>query len=305
MYKEIIVEVSRNCNLNCVMCGYGARYNKPGYFMDFELYTKILTELDGRYSVLRLNGRGESTIHPEFSKFIYYAREKFPKNRIRLFTNMNYNDEGITKALADCSCEVMISLDSVKKENLEKIRAGCNFERVMKNIEELCSVSSTTAIVYTLQPANFYETYEVARFAREHNCHFFCNAVRNYDMESEFNRMVNLESEYLADLYKKMKELFEGTNLMLRLPSQISGVSFETENTTPTCANYASCPNVGQDICINYDGTVTPCGMFNPTEIGNVYHSSIDEIMSSQKFELFKKQQPTNEYCRNCQYMFT
>ena len=304
MYKEAIIEISGNCNLNCVMCGYGARYNTPQRFMEYDLYTDILDQLNGNYEVLRLNGRGESTIHPKFVSFLNYAKSNYPEKRIRLFSNMNYKSRDITRALADCSCETMISLDSVDKESLEKIRLGCHYETIIKNIEDLCSMTPLTAIVYTMQPANFYEAYDVAKFAMEHNCHFFCNAVRNYDMEKDFHLLVEKERTYLLDLYKELKEMYSAANgLMLHLPQQISGVTLDTDIGAMTCSDYGSCPNIGKDICICYDGTVIPCGMFNPCEIGNVKDTPISEIMSSDALEEFVKQQPNNEYCRNCQYM--
>ena len=150
-YKEVILELSKNCNLNCIMCGYGARFNRSDKFMSYSLFNSILKELNGGFEVLRLNGRGESTIHPEFVKFIKHTRELYPDGRIRLFSNMNYRNDEITKALSECLCETMISFDSSNKENLEHIREGTNFETVINNIDRLCASSKLTAIVFTLQ----------------------------------------------------------------------------------------------------------------------------------------------------------
>ena len=302
-YKEVILELSKNCNLNCIMCGYGARFNKPDKYMDYSLFNYILGQLNGDFNVIRLNGRGESTIHPHFVKFLSRARKVYPEARLRLFTNMNYNDMDITRALWESRCETMMSLDSLRKDKLEYIRAGTNFERMIRNIEELCARANTTAIVFTLQPDNFFEIEELARFAIEHNCHFFCNAVRNEWMEQDFYKLVTANVDYLRDAYARVNELYDGSELTLHLPDQLGGVKLVGTVAQATCSDMPCCPNVGKDFCIYYDGTVTPCGMFNPYDLGNIRDHTLDEIMSGSKFAEFAKNQTTDPYCRNCQYI--
>lgn len=303
MYKEIILELSKNCNLNCIMCGYGAKFNRADKFMSYLLFDSILKELNGDFEILRLNGRGESTIHPEFIKFIQYAREFYPNGRIRLFSNMNYCNDEITRALSECLCETMISFDSVNKKNLEYIRKGTNYETVIHNIEQLCASSKLTAIVFTLQPDNFYELVDVARFSYEHNCHFFCNAVRNVWMKEEFEKLVNANIAFLKYSYTEINELFKKSHLTVHLPNQISGITLDRFMAKTTCANFSKCPNIGKDICIYYDGTVTPCGMFNPYVLGNLKEKSLNEIINSSRFAEFIKIQSEDPYCQNCQYI--
>ena len=271
--------------------------------MDFALYKWILKELKGDFEVLRLNGRGESTIHPDFLKFLRYARRLYPDGRIRLFTNMNYRGDEITAALAECRCETMMSFDSTKKENLEHIRAGTDFERVINNIGRLCANSKLTAIVFTLQPDNFFEIVDVARFSREHNCHFFCNAVRDVRLDEEFSALVNSNTDYLKDAYIQTNKLFEGSGLSVHLPAQIAGVPISMDVSQKTCADFARCPNAGRDICIYYDGTITPCGMFNPYILGDIKKQSLHEVLNGPRLSEFIKNQSANPYCLNCQYI--
>ena len=254
--------------------------------------------------MVRLNGRGESTIHPQFTEFLEHARRLYPESRIRLFTNMNYRNGAITEALAACRCETMISLDSVRKEHLEHIRTGTDFETVIANIEKLCGRSELTAIVFTLQPDNFFEIPEVARFAAEHRCHFFCNAVRNVLMEEKFSEMVNSNVGYLKEVYAETDRLFKGTNLTFHLPAQIAGVPIGTDVAHKTCADYDRCPNAGRDICIAFDGTVTPCGMFNPYVLGDLRKQPLHEIMDGAALSEFIRYQSADPYCKNCQYVY-
>ena len=62
--EELLIELSQNCNLDCIMCGFGKRNNSRDKFMSFEDFVEIYDKLGDKADKIRLNGRGESTIHP-------------------------------------------------------------------------------------------------------------------------------------------------------------------------------------------------------------------------------------------------
>lgn len=72
------IELSSVCNLTCPMC-----YTITDEFkkqvnvtrMDWELYKKIIDEIDGKVPALRLSLRGEATLHTKFIEAIKYAKE--------------------------------------------------------------------------------------------------------------------------------------------------------------------------------------------------------------------------------------
>jgi hypothetical protein len=64
--KELILELSHNCNLACVMCGFGGQPVRRERFMSQDMLDRILSQVPAAPQAIRLSGRGESTIHPEF-----------------------------------------------------------------------------------------------------------------------------------------------------------------------------------------------------------------------------------------------
>src|SRR5690554_4176486 len=88
--KEVLIELSNNCNLSCKMCGYGQKAIEEKRFISWDLFCKIINSLRGKTEILRLNGRGESTLHPEFNKMLAYTRDALPNIGIHLFTNLSF-----------------------------------------------------------------------------------------------------------------------------------------------------------------------------------------------------------------------
>ncbi len=100
-FEEIIVELSYNCNLSCTMCGFGKDvnpYNK-NKFMTIENYKNILHQIGDRTKNIRLNGRGESIIHPDFIEILEYTKEQYPNVNINLFSNFSFKNKLILKSL--------------------------------------------------------------------------------------------------------------------------------------------------------------------------------------------------------------
>ena len=59
-------------------------------FLSFEAFQSILNQIGNRTKSIRLNGRGESTIHPIFVEMLTYAHTNFPGLGINLFSNMSF-----------------------------------------------------------------------------------------------------------------------------------------------------------------------------------------------------------------------
>ena len=73
------IELSSVCNLTCPMC-----YTITDEFkqqvnvtrMDWELYKKIIDEIGGKVTAIRLSLRGEATLHTKFIEAIKYAKDR-------------------------------------------------------------------------------------------------------------------------------------------------------------------------------------------------------------------------------------
>ncbi|MDO4729462.1 MAG: SPASM domain-containing protein [Bacteroidota bacterium] len=83
-------------------------------------------------------------------------------------------------------------------------------------------------------------------------------------------------------------------------PDQLAGMQLNIISSTQTHGTMQSCPALNTELCVFFDGTVTPCNMFNPYIYGNIFKNSLSEIWSSQKRLDFLASHKNHYYCKNC-----
>lgn len=116
------IEMTSHCNLACRYCP-SPKLQRPKLDMTEETYTASLRwarffkdAAGGRQQELNLAGIGESTIHPEFVRFVFLAREIIgPDTMLALATNgVNMTDE-LAQAIAPSGIRVWVSLHRPEK----------------------------------------------------------------------------------------------------------------------------------------------------------------------------------------------
>jgi len=301
-FEEIIVELSYNCNLSCCMCGFGKDvnpYNKSK-FLTFEKYKTILHQIGDKTKTIRLNGRGESTIHPDFVDILNYTRDKYAKININLFSNFSFNNKRILEALINNKVQLFISMDSPVAKELTEIRKGARFQYIEENIKNLNYLPNRPFIIFTIQEANFHRIYDIAKFAYDNNCQILYNTIRRDEGIETFIDGVNENEQSIINQFQKVKELYSNSNLQFLYPDQLAGIQLKVLNPTQTHGTMNSCPALDRELCIFYDGTVTPCNMFNPYVFGNIFKQSLNEIWSTKERIDFLSTYKSHYYCNNC-----
>lgn len=132
--KEVHIEVTSNCNLDCEFC-YRRSWNEVPNDMGLDLYSKVLDEIEEMGAeFVWLSGWGEPTFHKNFSELIEITSQRF---RIGLLTNGlllgQYAEEIVSKGVE----KVVISVDSLDPEKYEDIRIGSELEQLLKAIKQL------------------------------------------------------------------------------------------------------------------------------------------------------------------------
>jgi len=281
------------------MCGFGRLGFNKNKFMDFDTFKKIIDQLGGYAENIRLNGRGESTIHPEFIQMTGYVKEKYAEKSLNLFTNLCFNSDKITECLIDSDYMLFISIDSPEKNELEEIRRGCNYELIIGNLNKVQQLKKRPFIVFTLQEDNYHRIFDIAEFAKKYRMNLIYNTVRRDEGMEPFIQLVESNRDKIKIEFQKAKKLLEDEDLKCSIPNQISGIDLELNNTI-TYGEYSICPALETELCILYNGDVTPCNMFNPYIYGNIINSDIKTIMNSRKRLDFIKDYKSNYYCINC-----
>jgi MoaA/NifB/PqqE/SkfB family radical SAM enzyme len=194
-------------------------------------------------------------------------------------------------------------MDSPVDKELSGIRRGVNFPLVNKNISLLKDLSNRPFIVFTVQEANINRIFDIAQYAHLHNCHIIFNAVRRDIGIEAFVKIVKENYDLIVEQFQKAKELYEHSQLQCIYPDQLAGIEIKVEKPVITHGTMTSCPALTTELCILFDGTVTPCNMFNPYVYGNIFNQSLDKIWNGKNREEFLVSHKSFYYCKNCAFI--
>ena len=129
--------------------------------MSMETYHKIFQS--GIPCAIKLNWRGEPTLHKDLIEMIVYAKEKGVQE-VLLNTNGLLLDRDMSLALADAGLDwLIISVDGATKETYESIRLGGDWETLFNNITRIHMIYSRikkhpkVRLQICKQPANEHE----------------------------------------------------------------------------------------------------------------------------------------------------
>ena len=132
----IQIEPANVCNLRCPLC-HVVTDDKPGGFLSYENYKKIIDDVGDQVFILQLWGWGEPFLNRDIYPMIKYA-----KNRgIRIITSTNghfFDDDANIDLLIDSGLDAIIfAVDGLDAETYEKYRHRGDFDRVMGNLRRL------------------------------------------------------------------------------------------------------------------------------------------------------------------------
>lgn len=301
-FKEIIVELSYNCNLSCSMCGFGKAVNpfSTSKYLSIEKYEAILNQVGGLTETIRLNGRGESTIHPDFIRILNFTKNLYPKLNINLFSNFSFNNIEILNSLVDKGVQLFISLDSTEEDELADIRKGSRFKSILKNIEKVRNLSKRPFIIFTIQEVNIHRIFDIGNFAFQNDCHILYNTIRRDRGIESFVSIVHKNIQSIVEQFDNVHFLYKNSQLRCLYPDQLAGVYLNGVKPSRTHGSMESCPALENELCILYDGTITPCNMFNPFIYGNIFELDLNEVWEGKNRIDFLKSYKDHYYCKNC-----
>jgi radical SAM protein with 4Fe4S-binding SPASM domain len=140
---DVSLELMSRCTNSCGYCYFADRKNLPFKqgAMKTDLAFKILDDAEsiGVHS-LKLNYRGESTMHPDFEMITWYAKKlAHGSTFIDRVTNSNFNfpleKDSVFRGLCN-QTKVKVSFDSFIKEIFEEQRKGSKYEQTIANIDK-------------------------------------------------------------------------------------------------------------------------------------------------------------------------
>lgn len=264
----LTIEPNNICNLACVMCPY-KRMKRKKETMSLELFKRIVDE--GKKlgcKEVHLTQYNEPFTDKHLFERLAYIRKKSMKSSF--YSNAMLLDKKMREKLLKNPVDLIrFSVDGVKKETLESIRKGANYEKIVNNITSLYKEKNekkqkfpVIEVFFTILDRNRKEAEEFLKFW-EGKCDF----VSLYPADSrESGKFVEVNYANL-----KPYPCFNPKKVLVLSNGKV-----------------ALC-------CVDVDGEV---------ELGDLKKQTLKEILNSKRFkEIYKSQMERKcniKMCKNC-----
>ncbi len=273
--NKILLELTNNCNLNCIMCGIG----KNGYNSARNLPLELLHALSERVlpnaELIRINGLGESTILPNFLEYLDILSD-LPA-QLEIVTNLTVTSTKIWDKLLENHTNFLISCDSSSSQLFESIRRGASFRNFKNNLKYIGNNISNPIqgqIIFTLMESNITEISKVVDLAAEMS---LGGVIVNVVKENSYqNDWMNKKYKNIIEQFQKAHRLANAYNIILKLPDHLGKIPVNKNISNPSCN--LCCNNPWEEVYIRYNGDLTVCNMLNPYIYGNCLNKSFEEI---------------------------
>ncbi len=130
------LELTNYCNLKCPYCfRQKSTFNeiKKGY-MDFKIFKTAIDEgINNGVMAIKLNWRGEATLHPHILNFIGHAKSAGILD-IMLNTNGQFSKEFCKQLIEAGVTDISFSIDAFSPETFGKVRVGGDYKTVVNNV---------------------------------------------------------------------------------------------------------------------------------------------------------------------------
>ena len=110
--------------------------------IDYNLFTKVVDEAsDLGVGAVTLASRGEPTLHKNLTEMMTYLGSKKNIYEKKLNTNATFLSDKIAHSVfTNEFTQIIISADHYEKEEYERLRKNSNFEKILKNVDNLYNI---------------------------------------------------------------------------------------------------------------------------------------------------------------------
>ena len=284
------LETTNYCNLDCSFCNRDEVIG-PLKHMSLEDWGKLLDGIKHHpIEEAKLMGMGEPMLHPQFDEVCRMFKEVFPKCKLIVATNCQYN---INDKFRECMKYIdmlYFSIDGYEK-NYERDRAPAKWKKLIRFLDQFESVDRHECNVVVNYVVNAYNVYDIPRIDElrvNYNLgELRLNIAQIWDADTKMSDDV-ATSGYTKNQLDYLKKNYGG---------KIMGKSKW---------DFKDCFWVNNAIYTTVEGHVKMCCMNTGAEpFGNLFENTIDEIRLMDDYQNVKKGCQTNNptsHCKNCSY---
>jgi MoaA/NifB/PqqE/SkfB family radical SAM enzyme len=223
--KMMEFEISNVCNLECAMCnGYFSslirknRENLPPLVSPYdESFVKQLEPFIPHLAETKFLGGEPFLIKAYYQIWDLLIRLR-PDVQVSITTNGTILNNRVVDTLEKLRVNMIISIDSLEKENYEQIRSNARFDRVMEHFryfkDYVKKKYTTLTLAVCPMQQNWKEMPHFLEFCNEQGIYLFFNTV-TYPENATLQAMKRDELVEVLDYLKAVK-LTEGTDLHQR-----------------------------------------------------------------------------------------
>jgi radical SAM protein with 4Fe4S-binding SPASM domain len=286
MPQSIQIQTQSFCNGRCLFCPNDAyRHNISQGKMDWGIVQKIADEVSGWDSLnqVRLMLQNEPLLDKDFFKAVRYFKFLNEKHKVDTVTNGTLINESVVEQIADSGLDnLVISVNSIRKETYETLHPGFSFEKIMNAIDLIAKsrperLSVKLSFVYTRQ--NKDELPEFIEFAKSKRLGWRTNYLLNISNNIKLYDQLSISPRSWYSI--KMRLLYKFA--------------------------YSTCPFPFTRMCVAFNGDVILCcqDWLRKVVVGNVATNSLEQIWNSSlmnrlREKMVKKKYEDIESCLDC-----
>jgi spiro-SPASM protein len=129
------IEVTRHCNLACIMCPHPTFPSGSKGHMSHAVFERIISEIAPYAEIIKLHWVGEPLLHPNIIEMIRHARDNTDAD-LYMSTNATLLKGKLAEQLLTAGLtKLIISIDGNSPETYESIRKKADFDEVISNVE--------------------------------------------------------------------------------------------------------------------------------------------------------------------------
>ena len=284
------LETTNYCNLDCSFCNRTDVIG-PLKHMSLEDWGKLLDGIKHHpIEEAKLMGMGEPMLHPRFDEVCRMFKETFPKCKVIVATNCQYNINDKFRESLKYIDMLYLSIDGYE-ENYERDRAPAKWKKLIRFLDQFESVDRHDCDVVVNYVVNAYNVYDIPKI----------DELRvNYDLgELRLNiaQIWDADTKMSDDVATSGYTKHQLDYLKKNYGGKIMGKSKW---------DFKDCFWVNNAIYTTVEGNVKMCCMNTGAEpFGNLFENSIDEIREMVDYQNVKRGCETNNptsHCKNCSY---
>ncbi|MFH1113048.1 MAG: radical SAM protein [Pseudomonadota bacterium] len=290
--------LTKACNLRCTFCvSYSSLTGER--WMSFDLYKRIAETLFPTAHGIFICSGGEPFLYPQLRDALKLAR-RYGTRTTMTSNGMLIGEEAANWLVEDQTLhELCISFDGSRKETLERIRRGANYDTILGNIERLAYLKEKRNAVYprlwfrfVIMKSNAHELPEMFKICSTHGLYKvvvkYLNVTNDIDFDQSLYNHQELAEEVFAEARRQAKE--HGVQAVLPpLPGKDG--------------SWRRCLNPWQFVQIDTDGFLRFCYNSWRQRIGN-FHDGFENIWNGNDYRRIRttldSRNPYYPYCAYC-----